>query len=113
MPASIAALICVCGIALGQVLFKLTADSHAVTGSYFHGVTARWLVAALLLYAITTFGWIWTLQQGSLARLYPWMALAFVVVPILGALWLGERLTTPYWFGVSLIVAGVAIAVRS
>ena len=113
MPASLAALLCVCGIAIGQLLFKCTPDSHPHTGSYFDVATARWLLSALLLYAITTFGWIWTLQQGSLGRLYPWMALAFALVPMLSAVWLGERLTLSYWLGVGLIVAGVGIAVRS
>jgi uncharacterized membrane protein len=113
LSSSLAALLCVCGIALGQLLFKCTADSVALTGSYLHPTTARWLITALGLYGITTFGWIWTLQQGSLTRLYPWMALAFVLVPLLSALVLGERLTPPYWLGVGLIVLGVSIAVRS
>ena len=80
MPTSLAALLCVCGIATGQLLFKCTADSQAFSGSYLHPRTLLWLLSALLLYGVTTFGWIWTLQQGPLSRLYPWMALAFVIV---------------------------------
>ena len=113
MPASIAALLCVCGIALGQLLFKCTADSQALSGSYLHPRTFLLLLSALLLYGVTTFGWIWTLQQGPLSRLYPWMALAFVIVPLLSAVLLGERLQSTYWLGVMMIVAGVCIAVRS
>ena len=109
MPASIAALLCVCGIAAGQLLFKCTADSQALSGSYLHPRTLLWLLSALIRYGVT----IWTLQQGPLSRLYPWMALAFVIVPLLSALLLGERLQTTYWLGVSMIVAGVSIAVRS
>ena len=113
MPASIAALLCVCGIALGQLLFKCTADSQALSGSYLHPRTFLLLLSALMLYGVTTFGWIWTLQQGPLSRLYPWMALAFVIVPLLSAVLLGERLQSTYWLGVMMIVAGVCIAVRS
>ena len=113
MPASIAALLCVCGIALGQLLFKYTADSQTLSGSYLHPRTFLLLLSALLLYGVTTFGWIWTLQQGPLSRLYPWMALAFVIVPLLSAVLLGERLQLTYWLGVMMIVAGVCIAVRS
>ena len=78
-----------------------------------HAVTAGLLVAVLFAYAITTFCWIWTLQQGSLARFHPWMALAFVLVSMLRALFLGDRPTSPYSFGMSLILAGMAIVVRS
>ena len=113
MPASLAALLCVCGIAVGQLLFKCTADSQSMSGSYLHPRTLLWLLSALLLYGVTTFGWIWTLQQGPLSRLYPWMALAFVIVPLLSSVLLGEKLQTTYWLGVAMIVAGVSIAVRS
>ena len=112
MPASLAAFLCVCAIAVGQVLFKCTADAYALSGSFLQPATTRWLLAALALYGLTTFGWIWTLQHGTLARLYPWMALAFVLVPLLSSLWLGERPSSPYWFGVALIVAGVSVAAR-
>ena len=113
MPAFLAALLCVCGIAAGQLLFKCTANSQAISGSYLHPHTLLWLLSALLLYGITTFGWIWTLQQGPLSRIYPSMALAFVIVPLLSAVLLGERLQPTYWLGVTMIVAGVSIAVRS
>lgn len=112
MAPSFAAVLCVCGIALGQLLFKCTADSHAQTGSYVLLPTLGWLLAALALYGITTFAWIWTLQQGTLARLYPWMALAFVLVPLMSVLCFGERLTPTYWVGVAFICGGVCIAVR-
>ena len=113
MPTSLAALLCVCGIAAGQLLFKCTADSRALSGSYLDARTFLWLFSALLLYGVTTFGWIWTLQQGPLSRIYPWMALAFVIVPLLSAVLLGERLQQTYWLGITMIVAGVSIAVRN
>ena len=113
MPPSLAALLCVFGIATGQLLFKCTADSHAVSGSYLHTRTLLWLLSALLLYGVTTLGWIWTLQQDSLSRIYPWMALAFVIVPLLSTLFLGERLPPSYWTGVAIIMIGVCISVQS
>ena len=113
MSTTFAALLCVCGIAVGQLLFKCTANSQALSGSYLHPRTLLWLLSALMLYGITTFGWIWTLQQGPLSRIYPSMALAFVIVPLLSAVLLGERLQPTYWLGVTMIVAGVSIAVRS
>ena len=54
---SLAALLCVCGIAAGQLLFKCAADSQSMSGSYLHPRTLLWLLSALLLYG-TTFGWL-------------------------------------------------------
>ena len=113
MSATISALICVLGIAVGQILFKLTAESLKHSGSYFHPVTMSWFISALIIYAITTIGWISTLQQGTLAKLYPWMALAFILVPFFSTFLFKENLSTSYWIGVATIVAGVSISIRS
>ena len=94
-------------------VIQCTADSQVLSGSYLHSRTLLWLISALLMYGVTTFGWIWTLQQGSLSRLYPWMALAFVIVPLLSTLFLGDRLLPSYWIGVAMIIMGVCIAVQS
>ena len=37
----------------------------------------------------------------------PFIAITFVVVPAIGFLFLGERLSLTYWLGVTLIIAGV------
>ena len=113
MSTPLAAMLCACGIAAGQLLFKCTANSQALSGSYLHPRTFLWLFSAMVLYGITTFGWIWTLQQGTLSRLYPFMALAFALVPLLSSLLLGERLQITYWLGIVMIVAGVSIASRN
>jgi len=110
MSSSLGPLLCVFGIALGQLLFKFTAESLTITGSYLHPSTVRWLLTALIVYGVTTLGWINTLQQGTLSRIYPWMAVAFVIVPLLSNLFLSERLSLAYWLGITLIVICVTIA---
>ena len=59
MPTSLAALLC--GIA-GQLLFKCTAFP-GIKRSHLHPCTLLWLLSALLLYGVTTFGWIWTSRR--------------------------------------------------
>ena len=113
MTSSIAALFCVCGIAIGQILFKCTAESLRNSESLFSVTTLTWLFLALIVYSITTLGWIYTLQHGNLSNIYPWMALAFILVPLMSVFILGERLNFSYWIGVVMIVAGVVISIRS
>jgi len=109
----IIALICVLGIAAGQILFKLSASSLQRTGSFFASETALTLFIALALYGLTTLAWIWVLQKLELGRVYPLMALAFVLVPIGSHFFFGERFTWQYFFGVALIMVGIIVAVRS
>lgn len=107
------ALICVVGIASGQILFKLSAVSLQKTGSLFDPSTMLLLVSAFAFYGIMTIAWIWVLQKADLGKVYPLMALAFVIVPIGSHLAFGERFQPQYFLGVALIMIGIIIAVRS
>lgn len=107
------ALICVVGIASGQILFKLSANSLKKTGSFFDPSTMGLLLLALALYGIMTIAWIWVLQKADLGKIYPLMALAFVIVPVGSHFAFGEHFHPPYFVGVALIMIGIFVTVRS
>jgi drug/metabolite transporter (DMT)-like permease len=107
------ALICVVGIASGQILFKLSAASLKKTGSFFDPSTMALLILAFALYGIMTIAWIWVLQKAELGRIYPLMALAFVIVPIGSHFIFGERFQPQYFAGVALIMVGIVVASTS
>lgn len=106
-------LLCVIGIATGQILFKLTAQAWAETGSIFASKTIVVLGMALVLYGITTIAWVWVLQKLDLGRAYPFMALAFVLVPIGSYFIFGEKFNLQYMIGSFLVVVGIIVAVRA
>ncbi len=107
------AVICIVGIAIGQILFKLTANSLAETGSIFATKTLTVLFCALALYGLTTLLWIYVLQKGNLSRIYPIMALSFVFVPILSHFVLGEKFNTQYFLGVAVLIGGIVLTIKS
>jgi len=107
------AILCVVGIALGQILFKLSAAAADRAGSFLDPRAALILVAAFALYGLTTIAWVWVLQRIELGRAYPLMALAFVLVPLGSHFVLGERFQPQYYVGVAMIVTGIVVAVRS
>jgi len=109
---SIASL-CVFGIAAGQLMFKLSATAMQQAGSYRDPRGLLILFVALGLYGVTTLAWVWVLQKVELGRVYPLMALAFVLVPVGSHFFLDERFQLQYFIGVALIVAGIVIAVRA
>lgn len=109
----IIALICVIGIAAGQILFKLSASSMQKSGTIFDLGTLATLFSAFALYGITTLAWVWVLQKIELGKVYPLMALAFVLVPIGSHFFFGERFQPQYFFGVAVIIAGILIAVKA
>jgi len=107
------AIICVIGIATGQILFKLSALSLQRSGSFFDPNTMVTLFFAFALYGITTIAWIWVLQKIELGRVYPLMALAFVFVPIGSHVFFGERFQPQYFVGVAMILTGIIVAVKA
>lgn len=113
MLVQLVALLCVLGLAVGQILFKFSATSLAQTGSFFAVKTAATLFSAMLLYGITSVAWVWVLQKVELGRVYPLMALAFVLVPLGSHLIFGEQFSPQYFIGVILIMVGIAVAVSA
>ncbi len=108
-----AALLCVIGLVVGQILFKVSATSLSETGSFFVLKTAVTLLSAMCLYAITSVAWVWILQKVELGRVYPLMALAFVLVPIGSNIFFGERFQPQYFVGVALIMVGIVVTVKA
>lgn len=106
-------LLCVLGISIGQILFKLSAFALHKSGNLFDPRTLITLLVAFALYGITTLAWVWVLQKIELGKVYPFMALAFVLVPIGSYYFFGERFNTQYFIGVAMIMLGIVVAVRS
>ena len=105
--------LCVLGISIGQMLFKKAAQAIPATAAWQHWVFNGWLLAALALYGLTTLVWIWVLRHAPLHMAYPFMGLAFLIVPTLAWTFLGEPLHWRTLAGGALIMAGVALASTS
>ena len=108
-----ATLLCVLGISIGQLLFKKAAAALPAVVSLPALLQNGWLIAALALYGITTLGWVWILRHAPLHMAYPFMGLAFLIVPTLALTFLGEPLHWRTLAGGALIMAGVALASTS
>jgi drug/metabolite transporter (DMT)-like permease len=109
----VAPFLCMLALGIGQILFKSVAI--AANGGRLLGSPRALsvLVAALVLYALTTIAWINALRYVPLSKGYPIMALAYVVVPILSWYFLGEKVSATYWVGVFFLIAGIAIIGQS
>ena len=101
-------------IAAGQILFKRAATGvDPSQGAWMLQVArAPALWVALILYAAATVLWVRILATTPLSRAYPFMALAFVLVPAAGYFLFREPITLRLACGTGLIVAGVLLAAR-
>src|SRR5262245_42924748 len=102
------------GMSIGQLLFKMAAD-HAKSdpgASFLISVFGSLsFYIAVLVYAVLTLAWVWLLMRIPLSRAYPFVVLAFVVTPLLAALFFGESLNIWYFLGLALVVGGLTVLV--
>jgi len=104
-------LACVALIAGGQILFKLAARAGEASAAGFPwDILNAWLFVALAVYGAATLLWVWLLKSLPLNLAYPFVGLAFVLVPVLASLLLGESLDWRHMAGGLLIAAGVAVS---
>lgn len=104
---------CVVVMTLGQILFKQVALNYNKTGVFFDVGVIGLLFVAGSLYVASTGLWVWALRTVEISKAYPYFALGFVFVPVLGAWLFGEVLTLRYGLGVLLIVIGVSLTSAS
>ena len=110
-PANLAlTLVSVLAIGVGQILFKLAAQAASRGSGAVSDLLNAWLLAALMIYAIATALWVWVLKSSPLNLAYPFMGFAFIVVPLLAAVFLGEPLNYRVLAGAALVGSGVAVA---
>jgi drug/metabolite transporter (DMT)-like permease len=95
-------------LSVGQVLFKLAARALEGTAPLLERVVFnKYLFAALVVYALATGLWVALLREVPLSVAYPFVALAFFLVPLMGHWVLGETLRWQTLAGAAVIVAGV------
>jgi drug/metabolite transporter (DMT)-like permease len=101
------------GMSGGQVLFKMAALRYVAEG----GVGERLLglvcniyfVTALVFYAGYAILWVWILSFTPLSRAYPFVALAFALTPLPGAMLFGETISLRVIVGLLFILCGLFI----
>lgn len=101
------------GMSAGQLLFKLASPALA-QGPLYDRIIAlghsRYFLGAMLLYVALSVVWVWILSFTALSRAYPFVALAFVITPLLGAIVFGEPLSPRLLAGLAVIICGLVLA---
>lgn len=110
-------LLSVLAISIGQVFLKLSALSVG-TGQLLGIKLGKYLfINIYLIIGIVILGggtllWVWVLRTIPLSTAYPFMALAFVLVPAFSYFILDEAVSWGHILGFLLIIAGVVVVSR-
>ena len=104
-------ILCVLSTSFGHVLFKSAANTLKSLDATWQLAFEPVFIAALCLYGITTFVWIWCLQEIPLSQAYLFMSLAYVFIPLMSWLYFGEVISIQYMISAALIISGILFAV--
>lgn len=106
-------LACVVVMTIGQILFKQVAINYNKTGNLSDWGVFGLLIIAGILYMSSSGLWVWALRYVDISKAYPYFAIGFVLVPLLGAWFFDEVLTLKYGVGAAMIVGGVMLVNHS
>jgi drug/metabolite transporter (DMT)-like permease len=99
-------------LSVGQIMFKLTAESIDVSPSgLIPSLMTIRFITALFVYVIATGLWLIALKGVPLRMAYPFAAMAFFIVPTLAHFILGEKLGWNTYAGAAIIAIGVVLSV--
>lgn len=97
-------------IAIGQILFKAIGVALVAGGTWMNPRALTLGITAGVVYVVATLLWVWLLRTAPLSRAYPYMALSFVLVPMMSTFFYREAISAQYMIGIALVVAGILIA---
>lgn len=99
------------GMAGGQLLFKTAALRLPADGTLAGRLVALlqngWFLGAVALYAALSVLWVWLLTFTPLSRAYPFVAIAFALTPLAGALVFAEPVSARLLIGLAVILGGL------
>lgn len=81
--------------------------------NFFNIFTNFYIVLGIVLYFLGLFIWLSLLSKFEVGSLYPLLSLTYIVTAIFGVIFLKEKLTFIKSLGISLIVLGSFLIIRS
>jgi len=100
-------------LSLGQILFKLTSKDLVLSfPAFFQSLLNMNLFFALLIYFLATILWLIILNTTPLKWSYPFLALTFIIVPIMSNFLLNETLSSNTFLGAFFIIIGVLFSIQ-
>ncbi len=103
--------------ATGQVLLKHGMQSAAAQAASTRGslaiaaATSPWVLAGLMVFAVSAIAWLATLSRVPLSVAYPFNALGYLAILTASVLVLHERANVWTWAGSLLVVSGLIMVV--
>lgn len=98
------------GMSSGQILFKMASMSMNGRPLDLLSLLNPSLIGALIIYGVATLLWVYLLREVPLNVAYPFVALSFVIVPLLSQQIFGELYSWRTLAGSAIIIFGIFVS---
>lgn len=95
-----------------QLLLRKAALSGAVPTNPASLVTNVWFLAGIFAYAFSVLTWLFVLKRVPLSVAAPFVALVYVLVPIVSRVLFRDTILPRMWIGMTLVVIGVTLVAQ-
>jgi drug/metabolite transporter (DMT)-like permease len=79
----------------------------------FHGYLSPWVVAWGISFVVATALWLTALVHIDISYAYPLLGVGYLLVVLMAALFLNEKISSRRWLAMLIIAAGAVIVARS
>ncbi|MGI8770904.1 MAG: EamA family transporter [Acidobacteriaceae bacterium] len=94
-------------------IFLKRGVSSAPGKRVFHGYLSPWVLAWGISFVVATVLWLTALAHIDISYAYPLLGVGYVLVVLLAAFFLNERISSRRWLAMLIIAAGAVIVARS
>ena len=103
-------LIFVLSFSTGQIFLKMAVDELTINFAsleVFYLFLNRYFLISIFIYFLSALLWSYLLSQNPISNIYPFVSLAFIIVPLLAFLFLDEKMEPNIVIGSLIICVGL------
>ena len=98
----------------GQIIIKSRASYHSESDRFLITMFFDpWVLSGLISALAASAAWMIAVKNSNLSLIYPFMALTFVIIPLLAVPLFGEKINNTQFIGLFLILIGISLSVKT
>ena len=98
----------------GQIIIKSRASYHSESDRFLIKMFFDlWVFSGLISALAASAAWMMAVKDSKLSLIYPFMALTFIIIPLLAVPLFGEKINSTQFIGLFLIFIGISLSSKT
>jgi multidrug transporter EmrE-like cation transporter len=98
----------------GQIIIKSRASYYSESDKFLIKMFFDlWVFSGLISALAASVAWMLAVKDSKLSLIYPFMALTFIIIPLLAVQLFGEKINSTQFIGLFLILIGISLSSKT